>query len=435
MEIEGKSDSRRWSYVGTSALPTNSSVRLYGTFAEGKTMPVWQASDFMDDRVPKDPTLWSEDLYYNRQLRYTGNRGVTEDVTAGYAMLKGRFGSHGWLARTGFLGGVRTEKTETESYGYVRARSLSTAAQQIADPDGAARRDYEGNLRRLEGSYTKSFPSLHLHHDITPNVKTRVSYSTGFGRAPPANLMPNETPSETNQTVTVNNPALLPQMATNWDATLEYYFEPVGSFSVGWFHKKITDYIVTGMDNGIVPTGPNNGFGGEYEGFRLLTSLNAGTATVKGWEVSYQQRFTFLPGLWKGLGAMVNYTEIETEGDFGNLNGVQRKTGEVAGFVPRLVNVMLSWSYRGFSTRIIGNYNSSYISSFSATSAGANLYRYSRTTMDLGFAYQVNPKLSVTLDLSNLTKEPQSFYQYVPSRYQAYTQNFLTITAGISGRF
>jgi TonB-dependent receptor len=435
LEIVGKSAGRRWSYLGTSALPTNSSVELYGTFAEGKTMPVWQVSDFMNDRVPKDQALWREDLYFNRQLGYTANRGVTEDVTAGYAMFKGRFANQGWLRRTGFLGGVRQEKTETESYGWVRARSLSTAAQQLADPDGAARRDYDGNRRILKGSYTKSFPSLHLHHDITPNVKARLSWSTGFGRAPPANLMPNETPNETNQTVTVNNPSLLPQMATNWDATLEYYFEPVGSLTVGWFHKKITDYIVTGIDNGIVPTGPNNGFNGEYEGFRLLTALNAGTAIVKGWEVSYQQQFTFLPGLWKGLGAMINYTQIETEGDFGSLAGARRKTGEVAGFVPKLANIMLSWSYRRFSTRIIANYNSAYISTFSATNAGANIYRYSRTSMDLGFGYQLNPKLTLTLDLNNFTEEPQSFYQYVPSRYQAYTQNFLTITAGVSGRF
>ena len=47
-----------------------------------------------------------------------------------------------------------------------------------------------------------------------------------------------------NHTITVNNPALLPQMATNWDATLDYYFEPVGNLSIGWFHKKIKDYIV-----------------------------------------------------------------------------------------------------------------------------------------------------------------------------------------------
>ena len=38
----------------------------------------------------------------------------------------------------GFLGGVRTEVTDTEGRGYVRARTLSTVAQQVADPRGSA---------------------------------------------------------------------------------------------------------------------------------------------------------------------------------------------------------------------------------------------------------------------------------------------------------
>jgi TonB-dependent receptor len=435
LDIDIQNVSRRWSYTGASALPTDPSISLYGTFAQGKQMPVWQVSDFMADRVPKNPALWSEDLYYNEQLKYTGTRGVVEDITAGYGMFKGRFGTQGWLARTGFLAGVRQEKTETRSYGWVRQRFGSTAAQQVADPVGSAFRDYDGTKRNLTGSYTKTFPSVHLNHDITQNLKTRLSWSTGFGRAAPGNLMPNESINETNQTVTVNNPALLPQMASNWDATIEYYFEPMGSLTAGYFHKKITDYIVSGMDRGIVGTGNDNGFNGEYAGFRLLSSLNAGTATVSGWEIGYQQQFIFLPGLLKGLGFSANYTAIETEGDFGNLTGVKLKTDQVAGFVPKVGNVMLTWTYKGFRTRVLANYNSSYISTFNATNAGANLYRFSRTSYDVGFAQKLSRGLSVTLDISNFTKEPQSFYQYSPDRFQDYIQNFVTVTVGVSGRF
>jgi len=43
-------------------------------------------------------------------------------------------------------------------------------------------------------------------------------------------------------------PSLLPQTAENWDATLDYYFEPVGNFSIGWFRKQIKDYIVGGIN-------------------------------------------------------------------------------------------------------------------------------------------------------------------------------------------
>jgi hypothetical protein len=84
---------------------------------------------------------------------------------------------------------------------------------------------------------------------------------------------------------------------------------------------------------------------------------------------------------------------------------------------------------------VLANYNSSYISTFNATNAGANLYRFSRTSYDVGFAQKLSRGLSVTLDISNFTKEPQSFYQYSPDRFQDYIQNFVTVTVGVSGRF
>ena len=43
--------------------------------------------------------------------------------------------------------------------------------------------------------------------------------------------------------LTIPNLSLKPEISENWDAALEYYFEPVGNLSVGWFHKKIKDYF------------------------------------------------------------------------------------------------------------------------------------------------------------------------------------------------
>jgi outer membrane receptor protein involved in Fe transport len=68
-----------------------------------------------------------------------------------------------------------------------------------------------------------------------------LSWSTSFGRPPLSNLAPSESVNETNQTLTISNPSLLPQHAKNWDASLDYYFEPVGNLSIGWFHKTIKD--------------------------------------------------------------------------------------------------------------------------------------------------------------------------------------------------
>ncbi|MSU50719.1 MAG: TonB-dependent receptor [Opitutus sp.] len=425
--VQEVSRARRWTYIGTTALAADPSLVTWSSLKGGPRIPQWETSSFINEETPKDPAVWREDGYFRAQSGYTGTRAVAETVTAGYVM------AHAKVGRTGLLTGVRTEKTDTESWGWVRARVPSAAAQQLADPIGSANRDYASTRRETEGTYTKSFPSAHLTHDITSNLKARLSWSTSFGRPAMTNALPNETVNEALQTLTINNPSLLPQTANNWDASLEYYFEPVGNFSVAWFHKTIKDYIVTGQDFGAVASGTNNGFNGDYANFRMLSSLNAGTAIVQGWEFSYQQQFTFLPGLLKTLSFSANYTALETHGMFTGTTNLG--TNQVAGFIPRTGNVSVSWRHRSFSTRVLVNYTGDYISAYTAASIGRNAYRFKRTILNLGFAYQFTPKLSVNFDVSNALNEPVSFYRGVPDQVERWIYTGTTLTLGVSGRF
>lgn len=424
---------RRWNYIGTGPLQPDPSAVMYDAIKTGRQIPQWQSDDFIKNGTPVNPELWNEDVYYHEATKYTGTRAVTETVSAGYVMVQGKLGRDGALGRTGYLTGVRTEKTETESEGWVRARVPSTPAAQVADPVGSAQRDYANTRREISGTYTKSFPSVHLTHDVTPNIKARLSWSTGFGRPALSNALPNESISETAQTLTINNPSLLPQMASNWDATLDYYFEPVGNISIGYFRKTIKDFIVSGIEVGTVPTGANNGYNGEYGGFIVRTTSNAGTAFVSGWELAYQQQLTFLPGLLRGLGVSVNYTVLDTHGDFGGTTTLT--TGEVAGFIPRTGNVSLSWRYGRFSTRFLYNYTSSYITSYSGASPARNLYRFKRDSINAGVEYRLRPETSLTFDISNPLAEPQKLYRGIPDQMQSTINNFTTITVGVTGRF
>jgi TonB-dependent receptor len=424
---------RRWIYTGTEALEPDPSIITYDMIKTGRRIPMWEAAAYMKREGPATPSLWTEDIYFRESRKYIGTRAVEETVTAGYAMAEGKLGREGVLGRTGYLAGVRTERTDMNSWGWVRAHSGSTVAEQLADPFGAVERDYANTRRELKGSYTESFPSAHLMHNVTENLKARLSWSTGFGRPAMTNALPNETFSDVAQTLTINNPSLLPQMATNWDATLDYYFEPVGNLSVGWFHKSIKDYIVSGINMGTIPTGPDNGYGGEFGGYTLLTTANAGTAVVQGWEVSYQQQLTFLPGLLKSLGILANYTILDTHGDFGRTTNLS--TGQVANFIPRTGNLIVSWRYRRFSSRVLINYTSDFITSYSATSPGSNLYREKATRVNMGLGYELRPELSITCDFANLFNEPQVLYRGFRERTQRWTHTGMTMTIGIAGRF
>jgi TonB-dependent receptor len=298
---------------------------------------------------------------------------------------------------------------------------------------GTAQRDYADNYRELSGDYRKAFPSIHAYHDVTTNLKARVSYSTSFGRAGLNNFLPAETPDETNQRVTINNPGLQPQTARNWDASVEYYFEPVGQLSVSWFHKEIRDFIISNQEIRTIPGGPDNGYDGEYEGWIERSSLNAGTAIAQGWEFSYRQQFNFLPGLLKGLAGSFNYTRIDTHGLYGGTTYLTRS--QVQGFIPHAANASLSWRYRKFSTRVLYNFTGEYITSFNAASPALRLYRLSYKTVNLGLAYQFSPTLGVNLDVANLFNEPQVFYRGFKDRTQRTLMNFVTISAGVNGRF
>ena len=150
-------------------------------------------------------------------------------------------------------------------------------------------------------------------------------------------------------------------------------------------------------------------------------------------QVSYQQQFTLLPGVLKGLGVAANYTMLSTHGDFGGSTILG--TRQVVGFIPRAANVMLSWRYGRFSAGVLHNMTGSYIAEYSAASPARNPYRFRMDRINLGLAYQLRPAVSLTCDINNLFNEPQRLYRGIPDRMARTIINGTTINGGVSGRF
>jgi iron complex outermembrane recepter protein len=421
---------RQWNYIGTGPLPTDPSVLMWDTVKTGRRLPVWEATMFIKEGQPINPSLWQEDKYFHEMTKLRSTVRTNEVITGYYAMTQGRIG------RNGFLGGLRHEDTTTTGYSNIRARTLSTTAQQLADPVGSAERDYNHpNINK--GTYGQNFPSIHLWRDITQNVKLRGSWTTGFARPSLANAVTALGINETAQTITFGNPALKPTKAKNWDFSLEYYFEPSSSFTVGWFHKTIDDFIISNQEIGTVGSGPNNGFEGLYSGFEIRANSNGGQAIAQGWEFSYLQQFRFLPGLLKGLRFQANWTEIMAHGNFG-MSNTYLKGKEVNGFIPRTVNATLSWDYRKFSTSWSWNYNSESIRDnfYNFAQPSRNRYMFSREIVNAHVRYQL-PWRNTTLSLGifNLFNAPQIYYRGIPDQMERFLMQGTTMTVGIEGRF
>lgn len=107
------------------------------------------------------------------------------------------------------------------------------------------------------------------------------------------------------------NRLLRPVTAWNYDISVEWYFDRVGSLTAAFFVKDINGLIT---DNSTIRT--FTGDSGASAEVRIDGPTNQDSATIKGFEVGYQQTFDFLPGPLKYLGLQGTYTYVDP-GDLG----------------------------------------------------------------------------------------------------------------------
>ena len=262
-----------------------------------------------------------------------------------------------------------------------------------------------------------------LKYEPVPGWIARASYSTNIGRPNIAQIIPNTTVNYETRSISTSNQSLKPQFADNFDVSLEYYFEPVGLLSAGVFLKEIKQFIFT-RGGQTVGAGADNGFDGEYEGFALTSQDNGGFAKVKGFELAYQQQFSFLPGGWKGFGIYANYSRLQTEGDYGT--GSVSSTDEVAGFTPESANFGISYIRHPVSIRVQFNHVGKYLNTFNVNQA-RRLYRQARSVVDLKTVYNISKQMDAYHDITNLLNEAdrvQVWYKDRPNFTQKHSPMF-----------
>jgi len=108
---------------------------------------------------------------------------------------------------------------------------------------------------------------------------------------------------------TVGNPYLKPTQSFNLDGSAEWYFAPVGSVTLALFYKELKDVAT----NAIVRT-PFTNNGATFEVAVATPGNSDEKAKVKGFEVSYQQFYDFLPKPLDGFGINANYSYIDSKG-------------------------------------------------------------------------------------------------------------------------
>ena len=422
-----------FTWVGADGVPNSGDDAMtpYANLRYRQSEDRYGPFPFMTKPHEAPSAYWRQtanDAYNSYATGQAGRAKFQETITAGYIQGSVKLG------RVRVLGGVRVEETETKGTAWVRNQTASWGGNSVGgtslDPAvvaANAARAQRSFVRRntTTGKYRDVFPGLHFVYEPADSLLVRASYNRAISRPPVPNLIPTITENLENNTVSMGNPGLKPYHTNNFEVSVEKYFEPVGLFSVGAFLKEITDYFRT-----FSSTVPGDGIDGNglYAGYTLSTTRNIGSARVRGIEASYQQQFSFLPGVWKGLGAFANFTYLQSRGDFGGLT----TTTQLANLSPRSGNAGINFRFRGLDVRLLGNWTAQ---KYKSTVTGIDVYNEERMMYDLKMQYGINRRYDVFLDINNLTDEAPRTDTSLNGLKFFRTNQGVGFTAGVRGRF
>ena len=260
-----------------------------------------------------------------------------ERISAGYVMDTMEFGKFRMVA------GVRIEDTSMYTRGY-DATLYASGSKLCALATGCGIAVPVTN----SPSYVDLLPSFSLRYALDSSSGLRLVYGRGLSRPDAYQLVPYavEDDSVNPATWALGNPNLKPEHANNYDLLYERYLNPTGIFQAGLFYKQISDTLITTTETAT---------SGQYAGSPVTLWQNVGGAHIEGFEVAYQQRLSFLPGVLRGFGMMANFsatgsrvTNIPGRTDSPALQRQAPMTWNISPTYDRgRLSVRFGWSYNG----------------------------------------------------------------------------------------
>ena len=341
---------------------------------------------------------------------------VKETVTAGYLMGQLQVGS------ASFIAGARVEQTDTDFDAF-----------DIVFVDG----DAPNPPPQVHGTkkYTNVLPDLLMTWAIRDNLLLRAAWTNTIGRPSYEQNVPfrifeieEDDDDVFEGAIEAGNSDLDPLESMNYDAALEWYLEPAGLLSAGVFYKDIDNPIF----NRIQVLEDEEFEGRFYSELEIQQFQNANSGEIVGVELGFQQQFTELPGLLRGLGVSLSYTWTDSEAEVDVL-GVTRK---VPFFLQseHIGNIALFYELSGLELRLAYAYRSEYLDTIGDTEE-SDLYVDTHGQLDFKASYQFTKQASAFIQWQNINDEPLRFFSGDRSRLaenEIYSWNML---AGMSFKF
>jgi iron complex outermembrane recepter protein len=333
-----------------------------------------------------------------------GNRYVSEEDLAVY--LQADFNTE--LMGMPFRGNVGVRQVNTQLY-----------AEGYSSTGG-------GTLVFGTHEYDDTLPSLNMVLEPVENLLVRFGVAKVMARPQINNslsganyLVPTTSLNATgpNFTATIGNVNLDPFRATTYDFGVEWYFAPESLLSFAYFYKDIDTYIqvirqdlpysdLTALNPSAFDPAFCSGACSSSTIFALTSAVNTEGGPLKGFEISYQQPFRFLPGLFANTGVQLNYTHVESEIDYCNDALCSTfVTADLISLSPQSWNATLYYEDDKFSARISGSSREGYIQNVPGRNGNNIEGKVETFNVDAAASYQLTEQVQLTFEAINLTDE------------------------------
>lgn len=212
------------------------------------------------------------------------------------------------------------------------------------------------------------------------------------------------------------NPFLWPMESIQYDASVEWYFAQVGSFTTSLFYKDLSDTFITGA----FPRDFANPETGQVQTVDFESTVNGGDGFMQGVELAYQQFYDFLPAPFDGFGLQLNYTWIDsglTNNGIGSRAEPATSAGEesseryplpditllpLRGVSEHTYNIVGMYEKGPWSARLAYNWRSKYLLTTRDEISKYPIYNDDAGYMDGSVFYNFDNGVTVGLQVSNL---------------------------------
>ena len=322
---------------------------------------------------------------------------IVEQVSAGYVMNTINF-AHGIR----FIAGLRAENTSDGVH------NLAFGDNNTITPNA------------FSGSYYTLLPSASLRFNAGPDSYVRLIYARGLSRPDPQDIAQPLSWSVNGNganrySVSFGNANLKAETGDDVDVLFDHYLKPFGIISVGYFYKSLQNPIVTNtyqLTNYQPPGAPPVDRGN----YLATQPVNGGSGWVSGFEASYLQHYTALPGFLDGLGMSANYSYIGS-----STSGIPGRSDHprLLDDSPNVFNISPTYDRGRYSLRMGVSYNQASIYGYQfqdGTPGGVNgplsdIYFYTHIQVDAQGTVGLKENLSLIVSGLNLTNEVFGFYQ------------------------